>query len=182
MLDPQADQISPYAWSKISDEVAAGWARARNLDVLIARFTNVYGPGASLDEDSSTVVHALVRRALELEPGQALRVWGDGTAVRSFAHVEDAAAGIVTMLDAAAPGVTCNISTTGPVTIAELAATIRDLAAPEAELAFDPSAPGGPSDRPLDDTTLRSLGLVARYDLRSGLETVVSDARKRLVR
>ena len=180
LLDPRSEPVSPYAWSKISDEVAGRWALDRGVDVVGVRFTNVYGPGAPLDESSSTVVHALVRRAIELAPSEPLLVWGDGTAERSFVHVEDAADAVVAVMSRGETGRIYNISTTGRVTIGELAQTIRELAAPDAELRFDPSAPGGHPSRVLDHTALDGLGVVPRYDLRAGLLTVVEDARRRL--
>ena len=180
LLDPQIEPITPYAWSKISDEVAGRWAVSRGLEVLSVRFTNVYGPGAPLDEAASTVVHALVRRAVELEEGQPLVVWGDGSAERSFVHVDDAAMALVAVIRQGSPGRSYNISTTGAVTIQELAETIRDLAAPGAQLRFDASKPGGQASRVLDDSAIRALGVVPAYDLRSGIETVVADARARL--
>ena len=59
----------------------------------LARFGNVYGPGAPFEPERSTVIHALIDRAARLGDSDDLVVWGDGSAIRSFVFVEDAANG-----------------------------------------------------------------------------------------
>ena len=96
------DRPDPYAWSKISDEVVASWHQ--ELDTVVGRFGNVYGPGAPFEPERSTVVHALIDRAARLGDNEDLVVWGDGSAVRSFVFVEDAAEAVLIALTKGEPG------------------------------------------------------------------------------
>lgn len=87
------DPPHPYAVSKLAAEHALEWqARAGRLSVTVLRLFNVAG---RLDPDTTRIVP----RVLAAARGEALRVNGDGTAVRDFLHVDDAAAAFVAALD-----------------------------------------------------------------------------------
>lgn len=162
-----ADRPNPYAWSKITDEVAAAWHP--QLDVVVGRFGNVYGPGAPFQPDRSTVVHALIDRAARLGDGEDLVVWGDGTAVRSFVYVGDAARAVLIALTEGDPGEAYNIDSGTEVTIAELASTVRDVVNPSLNLVFDPSKPAGAPYRVAAIAKLAALGYQPTVSLEDGL-------------
>jgi GDP-L-fucose synthase len=177
VLSP-GDHPSGYAWSKITDEVVAGWYQQESsFETVVGRFTNVFGPGGSFDPARSTVVHALVRRALDVAPQGPLTVWGDGTAVRSFVFVEDAARAVVTILAAGVPGEAYNIGGGEPTSIADLATAIRDLVSPAMELLFDPSRPAGVHYRAVDGSKLASIGFTPAVGLIDGLRATIEAAR-----
>lgn len=164
LVRPEA--ASGYAWSKLTDEAEARWAA---VDVVTGRFTNVYGPGGSFDPARSTVVHALVRRAVEERATGRLTVWGDGSAVRSFLHVDDAARAVLAVLEGGAPGSPVNLDASEPVTVRHVAELVRDALDPALELVMDPSRPTGPPRRVLDTARLRALGFVPAVRLAEGL-------------
>ena len=169
-----SDRPSGYAWSKICDEVLGRWyGGSDRLDVVVGRFTSVYGP----DDigNPATVIDDLVARAIAAK-GKKLTVWGEGTAVRSFIHRTDAAKAVLTIIASGESNCTYNIDTTEPVTIAELATTVRDLVDPIIEIEFDHSQPTGSAFRVLDSSRLRNLGFEPSHPLRSGLEEFVDHA------
>lgn len=63
------------------------WARSEGRTSVILRLSNPYGPGQNPARGQGIVAAAL-DRALR---GRPLEVWGDGSAVRDFVYVEDAA-------------------------------------------------------------------------------------------
>ena len=166
-----ADRPSPYAWSKITDEVVASWQQ--DLDIVIGRFGNVYGPGAPFETDRSTVVHALVDRAAQLGDGDELVVWGDGSAVRSFVFVEDAARAVLIALTNGEPGEAYNIDSGVQVTIAQLAAVVRDQVNPSLNLSFDPSKPAGAPYRIAAIDKLAAVGYAPAVGLEEGVRRTV---------
>jgi GDP-L-fucose synthase len=168
-LDP-SDRPSPYAWSKIADEAAA--VDHPQLEVCIGRFGNVYGPGGSFDPERSTVVHALIDRALRATSGELL-VWGDGNAVRSFVFVEDVARAVVLILGSGIPGTAYNVDSGVGHTIAEVAAAVRDAVDPGLRLHFDPSRPTGPAVRVGSIDRLRALGFGTPVGLNEGLRHTI---------
>ncbi len=166
-----AERPDPYAWSKITDEVVAVWQP--DIQVLIGRFGNVYGPGALFDSERSTVVHALIDRAARLTDGSELVVWGDGTAVRTFVYVEDAARAVVTILGAGSAGEAYNVDSGERVTIAELAETVQKHVNPSLSIDFDPSKPAGVPFRVASIAKLSGLGYSPAVDLDEGVRRTV---------
>jgi len=81
---------SPYAASKTAGEaLCKAFAESYGLDVCILRFTNVYGPGSW---HKTTVVAEIIRRMLQ---NQTITIYGDGSALRDFVHIDDVARAIV---------------------------------------------------------------------------------------
>lgn len=178
LLTP-ADRPSGYAWSKLTDETAAGWwQQSGGGDVVIGRLSNVYGPGASFDPSRSTVIHALIQRAMKARPGGTLEVWGYGSAIRSFMFVEDAARAIVTVTEQGQAGEPYNIDSGEPISVARLAEQIRDLIDPSLRIAFDESKPAGAPYRVLDNTKLRALGFQPVVSLTEGLRKTIRNLSK----
>ncbi|MEX2322718.1 MAG: NAD-dependent epimerase/dehydratase family protein [Acidimicrobiia bacterium] len=169
------DNPSPYAWSKITDEVVASWVD--DVEVVVGRFGNVYGPGAPFDAQRSTVVHALIDRAARLEAGEPLTVWGDGSAVRSFVFVEDVARAVSLILTAGAAGTAYNVDSGEAVAIRDLAAAVVAAVAPEARIVFDAAKPSGPSSRVASIDRLQDLGFQPRTSLSDGVARTVSAYR-----
>jgi len=173
-----ADRPSPYAWSKITDEVVASWHQ--EVEVMVGRFGNVYGPGAPFDPDHSTVVHALIDRAARLDDGEDLVVWGDGSAVRSFVYVRDAARGVLIALTSGVSGEAYNIDSAVPVTIAQLAAVVRDQVNPSLNLSFDPSKPAGAPYRIASIDKLADVGYTPDVSLEEGVKRTVEWYRENI--
>jgi len=171
---PGKGSVSAYAWSKLTDEVAAAWS---DVDVVVGRFTNVYGPGGTFDPERSTVVHALAARAVATPPGEPLVVWGDGSAVRSFLHVDDAARAVLAVLRHGEAGAAYNVDSSRATSIRGLAELVRDAVDPALRLVFDADRPSGPSRRVLDASRLGELGFRAEVSLETGVAQVVADYR-----
>lgn len=84
----ETTQVRPksvYAVAKLAAEkYALAYHQRHGLDARVIRFFNVYGPWQRDDFVMSRFVH-------NLRMGRAPEVYGDGTQVRSFCHVDDAA-------------------------------------------------------------------------------------------
>ena len=96
-------------------------------------------------------------------------MWGTGSARREFLHVDDLADACLFLMDHYSEVRHINVGTGSDCTIAELAAMIRDLVHPGAELAFDVSKPDGMPRKVLDVSKLTDLGWSAGTSLASGL-------------
>jgi UDP-glucose 4-epimerase len=111
-----------YSDAKAIDEVLAlAYAKERKLRVVIARFFNTVGPRQT--GRYGMVLPRFVREALSNKP---ITVYGDGSQIRSFAHVKDvvkAAVGL-SMLKKA-EGEIFNIGNDVPITIKEMAEKIK---------------------------------------------------------
>ncbi len=174
------DNPSEYAWSKATDEVVGRWwGEEHGARVVIGRLGNIYGPGAPYSQDRSTVVHALVQRFAEAAHGSAVEVWGDGSAVRSFLFVEDAARAVVTVLQNGTAGSVYNIDSGEPVSIRDLAGEINRQIGDNLSIVFDPAKPSGVLYRVGSIDRLRGIGYRPEVSLDVGLAETISDFRSR---
>jgi len=174
------DSPTQYAWSKATDEVVGRWwGEQDDRRVVMGRFGNIYGPGAPYGASRSSVVHALIRRFSEAEPGSTVEVWGDGSAVRSFLHVGDAAAGVVAVLRHGEPGSVYNIDSGVSVSIMDLAREINVRVGNDLHLVFDADKPTGVPYRVGAIDKLRKLGFQPRIGLEAGLAATIADFRLR---
>lgn len=84
--------LSPYALSKyMGEELCKMYRQSYGLDVEIARFYNVYGPGEHLHSTESSVI-GIWRH--NIENNIPLNVVGDGEQKRDFIHVMDIVDGL----------------------------------------------------------------------------------------
>jgi nucleoside-diphosphate-sugar epimerase len=92
----------PYAGSKAAAESITAWeARRAGLSAMVLRLFNAAG---GRDPDSTRIVPRVIASAAD---GTAFAVNGDGSAVRDYMHVDDAAAAFVAALkNPVAPGTT----------------------------------------------------------------------------
>lgn len=85
--------------------------------------TNLYGPGDNYHPDNSHVLPGLLRRFHEAKLAESpeVQIWGTGTPLREFLHVDDLAAGILHLLGLAEPPDLVNIGSGEEISILELA-------------------------------------------------------------
>lgn len=83
---------SPYAMYKyLGEEVCKLYRKSFKVNVEIARFYNVYGPGENVDEKYGNVIG--IWRA-KIAKGEPLPIVGDGKQKRDFIHVYDIVDGL----------------------------------------------------------------------------------------
>lgn len=118
---------SPYEVSKASaDLLAQAYAATYGLPVVISRCGNLYGGG---DLHWSRIVPGTIRSVLEGTPPV---IRSDGTHVRDFLYIEDAAAGMLAALQALRErsdlaGEAFNLSAEEPVAVRDLVGMILRL-------------------------------------------------------
>jgi UDP-glucose 4-epimerase len=142
------------------------------LRCSVLRLTNTYGPGMRVKDDRQTFLGTWLRLAVE---GEELLVFGDGTQQRDFTYVDDAVdAFLLAGASDAADGEVFNVGGEPPVSLAELAELLVELAGvgswrlvpfPEERRTIDIG------DYYADDSKIRErLGWEPRVGLREGLE------------
>ncbi|WP_421916408.1 GDP-L-fucose synthase [Mesorhizobium sp.] len=162
-----------YAIAKIAGlKLCQAYRRQHGVDYISAMPTNLYGPGDNFDLSSSHVVPALMRKAHEAkrQGDRSLTVWGSGTPMREFLHVDDAADALVWLLRNYSGDSHVNVGSGEDITIAELARTVASVAGADVEVIFDTTKPDGTPRKLLDVSRLFSTGWRPRYSLQGGLE------------
>ncbi len=162
-----------YALAKIAGiKLCDFYHQQYGCNFVSAMPTNLYGPGDNFDPVGGHLLPMLMRRFHEAkERGDAtVDVWGTGRPMRELLHVDDLAdACLFLMSTYDGPG-HINVGTGEDHTILELAAMLRDVVHPGAELVFDPSKPDGMPRKVLDVTKLHNLGWHHRIPLHEGIE------------
>jgi len=119
LLPSRANHV--YTASKLGAELYChAYQKLYAQDFTILRYGTPYGPRAR----AGTVISIFVRKALNHEP---LTILGDGSQYRNFVYVEDLALGSVAALDTVASNQTYNLDGNRPVTIREVAETVKKL-------------------------------------------------------
>jgi GDP-L-fucose synthase len=161
-----------YAIAKIAGiRLAQAYRQQYGLDFISAMPTNLYGPGDNYDLESSHVIPALLRKAVEArDTGAAtMTVWGSGTPLREFMHVDDLADALVFLLQGYSESDHINVGTGLEVTIAEVAQTIADTVGFTGRLVFDTSRPDGTPRKLMDSSRLLARGWAPKIGLKDGL-------------
>jgi len=176
----------PYAIAKIAGiKLCESYNRQYGRDYRSVMPTNLYGPHDNYHPDNSHVIPALLRRFHEaVQRGDAeVLIWGSGSPMREFLHVDDMAAASVHVMELdnavyqahAQPMLShINVGTGIDCTIRELAETIARVTGFNGRLVFDTSKPDGTPRKLLDVSRLKSLGWTAQIGLEAGLRDAYS--------
>ena len=157
-----------YGWEKLyAERMALAYARRYPLKVRIARFQNTYGPYGTWRGGREKAPAAICRKVAEAGPGDAVEVWGDGTAVRNYTYVDDLVDGIVRLMRSDLEG-PVNIGSQEYVTVDELVETVARVAGKDVRIKHVPG-PVGVQSRNFATNRIESIGWQPRYALEEGL-------------
>ena len=171
----------PYAIAKIAGiKLCESYNRQYGRDYRSAMPTNLYGPNDNFHPENSHVIPALLRRFHDaVEQGiEEVVIWGSGTPMREFLHVDDMANASVHIMELDQQqyaGHTqtmlshINVGTGQDCTIRELAETVAKVTGFKGRLSFDASKPDGPPRKLMDVSRLEHLGWRATISLEDGL-------------
>lgn len=171
----------PYAIAKIAGiKLCESYNRQYGRDYRSAMPTNLYGPNDNFHPENSHVIPALLRRFHDaVEQGlEEVVIWGSGTPMREFLHVDDMANASVHIMELDQQqyaGHTqtmlshINVGTGQDCTIRELAETVAKVTGFKGRLSFDASKPDGPPRKLMDVSRLEHLGWRAKISLEDGL-------------
>ena len=163
-----------YAIAKIAGiKLCQAYRRQYGRDFISAMPTNLYGPGDNFDLESSHVLPALMRKFHDSidETDPQVTVWGSGSPLREFLHVDDLADACMYLMEHYSDDSHVNVGTGVDLSIRELAEKIRDVVNPSAKLQFDASKPDGTPRKVLDITKLRNVGWSPQIDLDTGIRS-----------
>lgn len=165
----------PYGLGKlIIEDLLRFYRDQRGIDYQIWRIANPYGDDARLHV-AQGVIDAFLHR---IRAGQAVTIWGDGSAVRDFIFVDDVASAIGQLVEGDAWGEIVNIGTGRGCAIAEAVDVIREVVARPVQIERRQGYTG-PARAVLDSSKLRRItGWEPSYDLTAG----VREAWRRLTR
>lgn len=166
----------PYAIAKIAGiKLCENYRRQYGCDFISAMPTNLYGPNDNYDLKNSHVIPALIRKFKEAKTTQApaVEIWGTGTPLREFLHVDDLADACLFLIKNYSALEFVNVGSGSELTIKELALLIKKIVGYEGELKFDITKPDGTPRKLMDVSKLEKLGWRYSIDLKDGLQQVI---------
>jgi GDP-L-fucose synthase len=163
-----------YAIAKIAGlKLCQAYRHQYGCDFFSAMPTNLYGPGDNFDLATSHVLPALIRKAhdAKAEARPELLVWGSGTPMREFLHVDDCADALAHLLKTYSGEIHVNVGSGEETSIADLARMVADAVGFSGPLAFDRTKPDGTPRKLMDSGRLFADGWRPRISLREGIAT-----------
>lgn len=134
---------SPYAESKASaEQLVCAYARTGAIAAVTLRCFNLAGVAGILpDLDPDRIIPNALRAATGAQSHVTIN--GDGSAVRDFVHVQDAAGAVMLALQAATPGdgQTYNIGSGVGTSMAEILATVEAVTGLPVPVVYAPAQP-----------------------------------------
>lgn len=172
----------PYAIAKIAGiKLCESYNRQYGTDYRSVMPTNLYGENDNFHLENSHVIPAMIRKFhdAKISGAKTVTLWGTGTAMREFLHVDDMAAACIHVMQlplsvyqsATSPMLShINVGTGEDITIRQLAETIQRVVGFAGEIDWDSSKPDGTPRKLMDHTKLRGLGWLPKVDLEPGLK------------
>jgi len=162
----------PYAIAKIAGlKLVEAYRKQYGYKWISAMPTNMYGPRDNFDLETAHVLPALIHRFHNAKSKglPEVTIWGDGTPLREFLHVQDLASASLALLEKYDSSIAINVGSGEEVSILELAQNIAQVVGFEGAIIFDKSKPNGTPRKLLDTSSLKNLGWKAQVDLTNGL-------------
>jgi GDP-L-fucose synthase len=165
----------PYAIAKIAGiKLCESYKLQYGCNFVSAMPTNLYGPNDNYDLENSHVLPALIRKFHTAKRNNLDRVvvWGTGTPMREFLHVDDLANASVFLMNSYDELSHVNVGSGTDVSIKELALLVKDVVGYQGELEFDTTKPDGTPRKLMDVSKINALGWRASTTLDQGIRSV----------
>ena len=184
-LEPTNDA---YAIAKIAGiKMCQAYRDQFGFNAISLMPTNLYGPNDNFDLESSHVFPAMIRKIDDAKNNNDVYtdhdlggptewtppvvLWGDGSPMREFLHVDDLAEACYTCMKYYESREIINVGTGEDVTIKELAETIKDVVGFKGGITWDISKPNGTPRKVMNVDRMKSLGWKPKISLREGIES-----------
>ena len=160
--------LSPYGLSKLTgEEYLKMYSLFKNLDYVVLRYSNVYGPRQSAHGEAGVVSIFNDKMIAEND----VYIDGDGCQTRDFVYVKDVAAANYSCALSDIKNETFNVSTNTKISINDLFLQMKKYSGYSKDAAYRAEREGDIRDSRLDNSKLRKLtGWEPKYSLESGLK------------
>ncbi len=161
-----------YAVAKIAGiKMCQAYRRQYGSHFIAAMPTNLYGQGDNFDLEKSHVMPAMIRKFHEakLAESDQVTLWGTGSPLREFLHVDDLADACLFLLENYDESGIINIGVGDDLKIAELADIVRDVVGFKGEIVYDTTKPDGTPRKLVDTARINALGWKTEIGLHDGI-------------
>jgi GDP-L-fucose synthase len=172
MTGPLEPTNDAYAIAKIAGiMMCQAYRQQYGFNAISLMPTNLYGPNDNFDLETSHVLPAMIAKFNNAkESKESVTLWGDGSAMREFLHVDDLAEACYVCMQKYDEAEHINVGTGEDVTIKKLAHTISDVVGFIGDIEWDTSKPNGTPRKVLNVDKIIGLGWNPKVNLKEGLE------------
>ena len=170
----------PYAIAKIAGiEMCDSYRAQYGCNFISAMPTNLYGTNDNYHPENSHVFPALIRRIIlaKKDNDASVIIWGTGTPLREFMHVDDLADACYFLLQNYNEAGIVNIGWGEDVTIKEIAQLIAMEVGYTGAFEFDTTKPEGTPRKLMDTTKLTKLGWKPSIKLQEGIRKTIQELK-----
>lgn len=171
----------PYAIAKIAGiKLCEAYRDQYGANFISAMPTNLYGPNDNYDLQNSHVLPALIRKfhTAKMEGSASVEVWGSGSPMREFLHVDDLAEACFYLMQNYDGKDFVNIGTGEDLTIKSLAETIKEIVGFHGELVWNSEKPDGTPRKLMNVDRIHNLGWKHKIGLIEGIKSTYEDFKK----
>ena len=182
LTGPLESTNDAYAIAKIAGiKMCQAYRKQYGFNAISLMPTNLYGPNDNFDLETSHVLPALIRK---LDAGKdnighdlggsyqyPVTLWGDGSPMREFLHVDDLAEACFACMKDYNELEPINVGTGEDVTIKELASIISGVVGFTGGIDWDTSKPNGTPRKVLNVDKIKSLGWEPKISLKEGIKS-----------
>ena len=161
-----------YAIAKIAGVKACEAIRKEfNKDFVSLMPTNLYGPFDNFDLQSSHVLPAMMRKFHEakLANNAGVTLWGSGTPMREFLHVDDLSKAVLYAVQHRLPENLYNVGSGSDLTIKDLALLVQQAVGHTGKIIWDSTKPDGTPRKLMDVSKMNQIGWEANISLETGI-------------
>lgn len=162
-----------YAIAKITGvKLCQAIRQEFNKEFVSMMPTNLYGQKDNFDLKSSHVLPAMISKfhKAKLDQHADVTLWGDGSPLREFLHVDDLAKAVVFALKTNLSHHIYNVGSGTEISIKELAKVVQKVVGHRGKIRWDTSKPNGTPRKLMDSTRIRQLGWTPTYSLEKGVK------------
>ena len=177
MTGPLEETNSAYAIAKIAGiELINSYRKEYGTKWISLMPTNLYGPRDNFDLTASHVLPAFIRRFIEAAESGADKVtlWGSGTPLREFLHVDDLAQAVVVASEKYDSSLHLNVGSGEDLTVKYLAEKVAAAAGFTGKVEWDSSRPDGTPRKVLDVSRVKALGWKPTITLDEGIASTIA--------
>jgi len=181
-LEPTNDA---YAIAKIAGiKLCEAYRQQYGFNAISLMPTNLYGPNDNFDLETSHVLPAMISKfhnALNYSKHCEVKLWGDGSTMREFLHVDDLADACYICMQNYDEMGHINIGTGEDIMIKQLAGIIANIVGYDRDINWDTTKPNGTPRKVLNIDKIKSFGWQPKINLCEGIEKTYEWYKKNII-
>lgn len=169
--DPKKEGYKLAKWE--SEQYAIEAAKKSDLNIIIVRPANIYGPGDNFEDISKMRFIPSLIRNIYLKK-QPIEIWGDGSEIKSFLYVDDFLNICKLLIEKGITNIPINVASKNLISIKELAKKIISLSKSDIEIITNPQNSLKQKKRIIDITLLEQcIGPIRETEIEKGIKNTI---------